>query len=455
MPSRRGASLVAFLGGSPPRLTTPLACRYKSDPVTRHTATLPPTVPGLSSRAWIVLLLAALVGLAASASATWVHYRLLSEPGYSSFCDFGTTFNCSQVYLSRFGVVRGMPIAIAGSIWFGFVLLLTLWGRRGPAHFREGAASYLFVLATVGLAVILYLGYASFFVLRAVCILCLTTYAAVIGVFVVSGAASSVPMKTLPRRLLVDLRAIVTSPIALLAALVFLAGAASVVAWFPREAALAVASPGSVAARDTGQAAPPAQVQPSASQQSEFERWYGSQPRVNLPVSADGARVLIVKFNDYQCPACGQSYEWYKPILAKYQAERPGQVRFVSMDFPLHPACNAAVTRAVHLASCEAAVAVRLAREHGKAEAMEQWLYTNQSATPELIKTAARDVGGVADFDARFAGLLQLVKTDAALGGLNSVRSTPTFFINGTLVVGALPPQFFDAAIALELKKAQ
>ena len=169
---------------------------------------------------------------------------------------------------------------------------------------------------------------------------------------------------------------------------------------------------------------------------------------------AEGAKVLIVKFNDYQCPACGQSYEWYRPILAKYETTQPGKVRFVTLDFPLNHACNGSVARDLHLAACEAAVAVRLAREKGRGDAMEQWLYANQaSLTPEIVRAAARDVGGVQDFDARYAGLLQAVKTDAALGGLNNVRSTPTFFINGTLIVGALPPQFFDAAIALELKR--
>ena len=37
-----------------------------------------------------------------------------------------------------------------------------------------------------------------------------------------------------------------------------------------------------------------------------------------MPVPADGAKVVIVKFNDYQCPACKLTYETYKQILAKY-----------------------------------------------------------------------------------------------------------------------------------------
>ena len=104
-----------------------------------------------------------------------------------------------------------------------------------------------------------------------------------------------------------------------------------------------------------------------------------SQPRVPLPVANDGAKVVIVKFNDYMCPPCKQTYLEYKPVLARWQASRPGLVKLVMKDYPLDPACNANTPQGQHLGSCEAAVAVRLAREHGRAEEMEEWLFQNQA----------------------------------------------------------------------------
>jgi uncharacterized membrane protein/protein-disulfide isomerase len=412
----------------------------------------------MSIRAQIWLLLFALIGLAAAGTSAYVHYQLLHQPGYTTtFCDIDETVSCSQVYLSRFGSVRGVPVALGGVIWFASVLVLVGAARAGTASFRQSVAGYLFALATFAIAAILYLAYASFFVLHSVCILCLVTYAVVMGIFLVSGAVSSVPMKTLPRRLVVDLRALVRSPRALVVALLFFGCAGSAVAVFRQETTLSASL--QAAGANLGRLAltPPANQGPTTASgaPSEFERWYTGQPRVNLPVAAEGAKVLVIKFTDYQCPACAQTYLWYKPILAKYAADYPGQVRLVSLDFPLNPSCNGAVTRPLHFAVCEAAVAVRLAREHGQGEAMEEWLAANQpSLTPEGVKAAARQVGGVTDFDARYAGVLQAVKTDAALGALNNVRSTPTFFINGTMIVSPLAPQFFDQAIALELKRA-
>src|SRR5207302_3348753 len=109
------------------------------------------------------------------------------------------------------------------------------------------------------------------------------------------------------------------------------------------------------------------------------ERWFTAQPRVPLIVPAEGAKVLVVKFNDYQCPPCRQSYLGYKGIFAKYEAEHPGAVRLVLKDFPLDSECNQSVrSTGPHPAACEAAVAVRLARAHNRVEAMEEWLFANQ-----------------------------------------------------------------------------
>jgi protein-disulfide isomerase len=124
-------------------------------------------------------------------------------------------------------------------------------------------------------------------------------------------------------------------------------------------------------------------------------------------------------------------------------------------DYPLNRDCNDAMGQTIHPAACEAAVAVRLAKTHNTTEAMEEWLYTHQPAmTPPSVRQAARDIGQVTDFDAKYQSLLSLVKGDVALGRQLGIKSTPTFFINGVKVEGALPPQYFDQAIAYELKRA-
>jgi uncharacterized membrane protein/protein-disulfide isomerase len=402
----------------------------------------------MSKRAALFALLCSLVGLAASAAAAYTHYHLLHDPMYRSFCDVNATFSCTQVYQSRFSTFQGVPVAILGAVWFVGAALLSVGGLTARPSVRESIPGYLFVMSTVGLAVTLYLGYASFVLLKAVCLLCLTTYAAVIGIFLVSGAATTFPMTTLPRRATRDARVFISSPLALTLAILFFIGAASTVAFFPRGGSAAAST---LSGEEPAAAALP---QPTQDQRSEFERWFAAQPRVPLIVPAEGAKVLVVKFNDYQCPACGQSYAQYKPIFAKYAAQNPGAVRLVMKDYPLNKDCNDALAQTIHGAACEAAVAVRLATP-AKREAMEEWLYAHQPAmTPPSVRQAARDIAQIPDFDAKYATTLSLVKGDVALGRQLGIKSTPTFFINGVKVEGGLPPQYFDQAIAIELQRA-
>ncbi len=88
------------------------------------------------------------------------------------------------------------------------------WVAARPAV-AESVPGYLFASSTLGLAVVLYLGYASFVLLRHVCPLCVTTYVATIGLFLISGGAASLPMLSLPRRAAQDLRLVAATPMAL------------------------------------------------------------------------------------------------------------------------------------------------------------------------------------------------------------------------------------------------
>ena len=380
----------------------------------------------------------AALGLAASAAATWVHYQLIANPDYSSFCDISTTVSCKQAYLSRYGSVAGVPVAVGGVIFFTLILLL-VWAGRGGRPAADSAPAYIFVASTVGLGVVLYLAYASFFVLKEVCPLCVTTYAAVIGLFVVSSGANSLRIARLPSRAARDVRVLIGRPAALVIALLFLGATASAVMFFPQP-------------QQGGAVAPVAPVL-SQDQRSEFERWWDVQEKVDVPYARDGAKVLVVKFNDYQCPPCRQTYLAFESVLAQYRAS---DVKYVMKHFPLDPACNAAVSSLVHPAACDAAAAAIMAGPKGTADALTAWFFAHQEElSPATVRTAAKSVGGITDFDARRAAALKEVAAMAAEGAKFGVRKTPTFFVNGRRIEGGLPPQYFKEAIDLELKRSR
>jgi protein-disulfide isomerase len=306
------------------------------------------------------------------------------------------------------------------------------------------------VASLIGLAFVVYLAWATVFVLGTLCLLCLATYAAVVGLFFVAGAASSIPMIDVPDRLSRDLRRLVATPVALVVTALVVGATAVSAAFFPADPASATPAARAVAATQQAAADPPLTDEQKAQLRASFDQ----QPRMIVPADAEGASVVIVKFNDYQCPPCRQTFELYGPIKDRWAQQAPGKVKFITRDFPLEPECNASVTSGVHQAACEAAAGVRMARTVGKADEFEQWLFAHQtSLTPASVKDGLREVAAIGDFDARYATVLPAVKSDTALGASLGVGSTPTFFINGVRIPGGIAPRVLDYIIEYELSK--
>jgi len=388
----------------------------------------------------------ATLGLIVSAIASYVHYKLLTDVSYTSFCDVNTHVNCTQAYLSQYGSLWGIPVAIFGALFFALVLAIVGLAGTRRSKSGENVPGYVFAFSTIGLAVVLYLAWASYFVLGTFCILCAVTYVSVIGIFILSGGATSFPMTTLPDRARRDLRLLVSSPMGLLIALLFVVAIPTVILAFPHERSSQSAS-----------AAPQPLPTVTDDERAKLAQWWEVQPKVDLPVSADGAKVVIVKFNDYQCPACKMTYEGYKDLLAKYTAS--GQVKYIIKHYPLEPECNANTPTMNHFASCEASAAVIMAQAKGTSEKLQDWIFSHigpPMLTSDQVKEAARTVGGITDFDAQYPRVLEQIKVDTGLGGLLQISGTPTFFINGRrLPSQILAPQYFDVLIQLELQRTK
>src|SRR5688500_17350008 len=226
----------------------------------------------------------------------------------------------------------------------------------------------------------------------------------------------------------------------------WLLGSLALVALFPREES-----------RKTGEAAA-AVVAPvevlDQSQLAEWHKWIDAQPRVPEVVAQTppGVKVFVLKFNDYQCPACRMTYFAYKDIFAKYEASNPETFRYETRDFPLDAECGMG---GIHQFACEAAVAVRLARakspEQGKQ--LENWLFERQDTlSRDLAKRGLSEIAQVNSYDADYPKTIEAIREDVKLGTTVGVNGTPTFFLNG-IRINSLRPAYLDAAIAYLLAK--
>ena len=196
----------------------------------------------------------------------------------------------------------------------------------------------------------------------------------------------------------------------------------------------------------------------SASQQSAFERDWNSRRHIPIGIPAQGAKVLVVIFLDWQCPACKAVHGTYLPIIDQLNAEKPGSIRVVTRDYPLNMRCNPNVPVEMHPGACDAAVAVRLARETHRENEMIAWLFARQERlTPALVRQGAQEVAGITDLAARYAAVIKEVMADADLGRRVEVSSTPTVFVNGVLARtrdnDLFSPQEFQMALRAELRK--
>jgi uncharacterized membrane protein/protein-disulfide isomerase len=400
----------------------------------------------MSKYARPALLVLAAVAFAASVASLYVHYQLIADPTYVSFCDVSETVSCEAVYKSAYGTVGGVPVAAGGVVWSALVLLFAGYGMRNPRSEAAGrAAGYVFLLSVVGLASVFYFAYASFFVLQKACPLCMAVYVSVVGVFLLSSSMAP-PLGALLSRVRQDIRETAASPTAVGLGAAWLLASLALVALFPRE-------PIRITGEAVAQAAVPIEALDQA-QVAEWYKWLDAQPRVPAvaALTPPGVKVFVIKFNDYQCPACRMTYFAYKDIFAKYEASNPQEFRYETRDYPLDPECGMG---GAHPSACEAAVAVRLARakDPESAKRLENWLFERQdSLSRDLAKQGLSEIAQVNSYDADYPKTLEAIRADVKLGTSVGVTGTPTFFVNG-IQVGSLRPAYLDAAIAYLLAK--
>jgi protein-disulfide isomerase len=166
----------------------------------------------------------------------------------------------------------------------------------------------------------------------------------------------------------------------------------------------------------------------------------------------DDAPVTIVEFSDFQCPFCRSFWSGaYAEIKTQYIDT--GKVRLIFRDWPL----------SFHSAAKPSALAANCAHEQGKfwqyhdkmfSEQAKQGQGTVSYGIPELKRWAAEIGVDAAKFNACLDASTYAaeVDQDIADGNKYGVSGTPSFFINGKLVVGAQPFPAFKTAIDAALQ---
>jgi protein-disulfide isomerase len=157
------------------------------------------------------------------------------------------------------------------------------------------------------------------------------------------------------------------------------------------------------------------------------------------------APVTIVEFSDFQCPYCGR----LSPTLKQVEQKYGDKVRLVYRQYPLP----------FHRFAQKAAEASLCANDQGKFWQMHDAIFADQQALEVAqLKSKATDLGlNTEQFNqcidlGRHAAAIQADVKDGAAAG---VTGTPALFVNGRLILGAVPLEQITSVIDDELKRAE
>ena len=384
-----------------------------------------------------VALAIAFLGVAVSGVILYEELQLANVPGHSAFCTLGGVVNCDLVLSSRYGTFLGVPLGVWALVTFVVGALAAIPGAF--LGITAGTADLLLIaLASGSLGFSVVLAVVMGVVLRHVCLLCLSLDVVVAAWFVTvlplaRNFAASTAVGWLQRRTVAHATAV-----------------AAVVSAIASGALSAAYTPPAIATA--------AEIE---SHEPEFAQHYLARPVVASAtvMRADAASkgrpdapVTIVEFSDFQCPACGQAYRDLHELLA-----RRTDVRLVFRNFPLDSSCNEAMPRALHPDACNAAIAAECARQQNRFWEYHDRLFEHQHTLDrDSLFRYAREVElDIPTFRTCLddAATRARIADDIQAGIAAGIESTPTLFINGRRIDGALERPYYDYALVLEQER--
>ena len=156
------------------------------------------------------------------------------------------------------------------------------------------------------------------------------------------------------------------------------------------------------------------------------------------------AKVQIVEFSDFQCPYCSRGAETMHAVVKKYGSKVA--ISFKNYPLPFHERAEP---------SAEMGLCVKKLGGDAGFWKFHDIAFKNQDKldNDNLVKYAKEAGANEAKVKECYekGEFKAEIKKDSEYGNKVGVRSTPTFFINGQMVAGALPIEQFSEMIDDEL----
>ncbi len=394
----------------------------------------------------LLVLFLALVGFALSVIALAQHVLLTNNLATGpSFCNISAAINCDVVNASEWSSIFGVPIASYGMFFYlvlvGGALATFVMPLFRPQRFLP-LVLLLSVAANLGSV---YLFGLSWFIIKALCLLCIGLYAVNLLILLVVWRGTFAGGF---RSALGEALSCVIS-----FSKVFLRGEVAGQRWAARLVVLGllllaywnVVAPQQLLAYYVA-ARGPEQQETVEGAVAQWEKAPESllSLRLNEGPSGDywkgdlNAPIRIVEFADYGCGACRVMSGVLRELLQRYS----GSYLYVFRDYPLDNGCNPSIPQPFHRFSCLATHIARCAGEQGRFWQASDFLFEAdelesegpvEQVKPALLSRITQRLGldgdalnECVDSDRYRAAIQRDVKDGDAL----QLEGTPSFWVN-------------------------
>ena len=383
---------------------------------------------------WLIIVFA-LSGLGICLHLFSLHMAMLmGEMKTGALCGAGNGLGCHAVTSGSYNSMLGISLASWGTLFFTVLGLLGVGGLIFRKDCGRAFLRWAFILVSAGFVFDLYLAYLMVFKIKAICWVCVSTYA--VNLILVILLASQVWQEPKPR---VSLRTIfpgtrveqsagsyykevvkaMLCAAALLATVVVLGGSHFLSQSLTKDDRARLS-----------------RIVQGLAQQKPINVSAANRPAMG----ADNPRVLVVEYSDFKCPFCSQASKFVK-LSAKDTQEF---ARFVFRNYPLDKRCNRRLSSNMHPGACLLAESAACADEQDKFweyhdVAFETKGTVSQDVVLDIAADIGLDLGAFEDCMNNRRGLKVVVEdiNDAINAG---IRSTPTLIINGRIMRGVPKP---------------
>ncbi len=374
----------------------------------------------------------------------------------SSLCSVsGSENGCEKVAQSNYSGFRNLPffgdipVALFGFVYYGLIFGIAYLDLKSDNKLQTGYKEVIFGLAVLGLFVDILLLSTLLFIIKTICILCLSTYLTTIVILVFAilslknqGDSQNI-MESLQKNLFSNMK---TNLLNYFIIILFF---------------LTCGIGGGRYSSNLGKVSMGEENDKNLIQKKIDAYEKGAVLNIEtagIPFSGEQkAPITIVKYADFNCGHCMHTSMMLRQILQEYS----GIVKVYYKNFPLDGNCNKMVSRkSPDGSSCVAAGAVICANSQNKFKNVYEELYNDNErgirhSTISVLEIAKKNNLNLQVFNTCMASkeVSDAISKDVEEAEKLDIKSTPSLFINNKAIDPGTPDPIFLRALLTHLTK--